>query len=174
MPKKQVISLKTLVTLSLLIALFVVLERFLSINAWNMRIGFAFTALALAGILYGPLAGGAVGALGDIVGMLLFPTGPYFPGFTLTAFLTGVVFGVFLHKKQTLPRIIGAVAVNQLVLSLLLQTLWISITYGSPYGALLPVRLTQCLVMIPVQFAVIFLAAKPLVAAARRILAETH
>ena len=41
------LNLKTLVNLALLTALYVVLERFLSINMWNMRIGFAFIALAL-------------------------------------------------------------------------------------------------------------------------------
>ena len=86
------LNLKTLVNLALLTALYVVLERFLSINMWNMRIGFAFIALALSGMLYGPVAAGLVGAAGDILGMLLFPTGPYFPGFTLNAFLTGAVY----------------------------------------------------------------------------------
>jgi ECF transporter S component (folate family) len=96
-----------------------------------------------------------VGALGDFIGAVLFPIGPYFPGFTLTAFLTGTVFGLFLHKRQTILRILGAVAVNQLVLSLLLQTLWISLLYGSPYGPLLLTRLGQCAVLAPLQFVTI-------------------
>lgn len=160
-------TVRKLVILAFFVALFVVLERFLSINMWNMRIGFAFVALALAGMLYGPVAGGLVGAVGDILGMLLFPSGPYFPGFTLTAFLTGAVYGLFLHKGFTVKRMLGAVAVNQLVLSLFVQTLWISITYGSPYLALLPVRMTQCLVMIPVQLIVLQVLGKPVMSAAK-------
>ena len=100
--------------------------------------------------------------------MLLFPTGPYFPGFTLNAFLTGAVFGLFLHKKITTERILGAVAVNQLILSLFVQTLWISITYGAPYAALLPTRITQCLVLIPVQLIALQFLGKPLVTAVRK------
>ena len=91
----------------------------------------------------------------DFIGAVLFPIGPYFPGFTLTAFLTGTVFGVFLHKRQTIPRIVGAVAVNQLVLSLLLQTAWISLLYGSPYEPLLLTRVGQCAILAPLQFVTI-------------------
>ena len=76
-------SAQKLVILAFFVALYIVLERFFSFNVWNMRVGFAFIALALAGMLYGPLAAGLVGAVGDILGMLLFPTGPYFPGFTI-------------------------------------------------------------------------------------------
>ncbi len=165
---------RTIVWLALFTALFIVLERFLSINVWNMRIGFAFIALAMAGMLYGPLAAGLVGAAGDILGMLLFPTGPYFPGFTLNAFLTGAVFGLFLYKGMTVKRMIGAVAVTQLILSLFVQTLWISMTYGAPYIGLLPVRLTQCLVMIPVQLMSLYLIGRPLANAMRRLHMNTH
>ena len=92
---------KKVVMLGFLTALYIVLERFLSFNVWNMRVGFAFIALAVAGMLYGPLPAGMVGAAGDVLGMLLFPTGPYFPGFTLTAFLTGAVYGIFLRDTVT-------------------------------------------------------------------------
>ena len=91
-------SLRTLLTLSLLTALEIVLNRFLSINAWNIKIGFSFVPVVIGAMLYGPLGGAVVGALGDFIGALLFPIGPYFPGFTLTAFLTGAVFGLLLKK----------------------------------------------------------------------------
>ncbi|MBR5969232.1 MAG: folate family ECF transporter S component [Lachnospiraceae bacterium] len=163
------VKLIRLVMCALFTALFVVLERFLSFNVWNMRVGFAFLPLALTGTLYGPLSAALVGACGDVLGMMLFPTGPYFPGFTLTAALTGAVFGLFLRKKQALPQITAAVLINQIALSLLLQTLWISITYGASYVALLPTRLIQCLIMIPVQFVVLLLLAKRVTGLAKRM-----
>ena len=198
------ITTKKLVTLALLTALEIVFSRFLSINAWNLKIGFNFLPIALAALLFGPLAGGLVGALGDFIGAILFPIGAYFPGFTFTAFLTGCCFGLFLRpvsdgtdrsKRQssrripqaveenqatalesqsaemsggcqkelsplttlTLFRIAAAVLVNQLILSLLLNSFWISVLYGSPYGPLLVTRLVQCAVLIPVQFAGLWL-----------------
>ena len=144
-------STRMLTTLALLTAIEIVLSRFLSVNAWNIKIGFSFVPVVVAAILYGPIAAGIVAALGDFVGAILFPIGTYFPGFTLTAFLTGCVFGLFLHKKQSWPRIIAAVGINQLVLSLFLNTLWISILYGSPYGPLLATRVVQCLILTAVQ-----------------------
>ena len=94
-------------------------------------------------------------ALADLLGALLFPIGAYFPGFTLTAFLTGLVFGLFLYGKQSFPRVLGAVLLNQLLLSLLLNTFWISVLYGSPFGPLLVTRLLQCAVLSAVQLALI-------------------
>ena len=76
---------RTIVMLGLLTAIEIVLSRFCSISAWNIKIGLAFVPLVLAAILYGPLAGGAVGAVGDLSGALGFPIGASVPGFTLTA-----------------------------------------------------------------------------------------
>ena len=151
---------KALVTIALLVAMEVVLSRFLSISAWNIKIGFSFLPIVIGAILYGPIGGGLIGALGDLLGATLFPIGAYFPGFTLTAFLTGFVFGLFLYKSQSIPRIVGAVLVNQCILSLCLNTLWISILYGSPYGPLFITRITQTLILIAVEIVTITAVAK--------------
>lgn len=156
------ISTKVITTLGVLIAIEVVLSRFLSINAWNIKIGFNFVPIAVAAILYGPIAAAAVAGLGDFIGAILFPIGPYFPAFTLTAVLTGVVLGVFLHKQQKAWNILGAVAINQFVLGLLLTTLWISVLYDSPYWPLFATRIIQALVLTPVQFVVIRMLVKAL------------
>ena len=126
-------STRTLAGIALLTALEIILSRFLSISMWNTKIGFSFLPIAVAAILFGPLAAGTVGALGDFIGAILFPIGAYFPGFTLTAFLTGLVFGFFLHREQGWLQVIAAIGINQLILSLLLNTLWISILYGSVF-----------------------------------------
>ena len=131
---------KKLTMLALLTALEIILSRFLSISAWNIKIGFSFVPVVIAGILYGPLEAGAVGALGDLLGALLFPIGPYFPGFTLTAFLSGLVFGFFLHKEISVRNTLIAVLIHQFVLGLLLNTFWISVLYESPF---LPLLATQ-------------------------------
>ena len=153
-------STRTLTSMALLIALEIVLSRFLSINAWNTKIGFAFVPVVIAAILLGPLYAGIVGALADFLGAILFPIGTYFPGFTLTAFLMGLCYGLFLYRSQSFPRILGAVAVHQLILSLLLNTLWISLLYGSPFVPLLVSRLPQCAILAAVQLVVIPLIAR--------------
>lgn len=156
------INTKTICVLGVLTALEIVLSRFLSINAWNMKIGFSFVPVALAAMLFGAVPAAAVAAMGDFLGALLFPIGAYFPGFTASAFLTGLVFGLFLRKRQDWRNIIPAVLINQLAVSLLLNTLWISVLYGSPYGPLLATRLVQTAILIPVELAVIRLVSKVL------------
>ena len=158
----KLFTTKNLTLMALLTALEIVLSRFLSISAWNTKIGFAFVPVVIAALLLGPLPAAIVAALADFLGALLFPIGAYFPGFTLTAFLMGLCYGFFLCRKQSFRRILGAVAVHQLVLSLLLNTLWISILYGSPYKALLVTRLPQCALLFAVQLVLIPLIVKVL------------
>lgn len=141
-----------LAILSVLVALQIVLARFCSFNAWNARIGIGFLPVALSGILFGPLYAALVAGLSDFLGALLFPVGAYFPGFTLTAALMGAGFGIFLYRRLSLLRILAAVALNQLVFSLLLNTLWISILYGADFRGLLSSRFLQLLVIAPIQF----------------------
>ena len=156
------INTKHLVNMAMLTALEIVLSRFLSVTAWNTKIGFAFVPVVVTAMLYGPLSAGIVAALADFVGALLFPVGAYFPGFTLTAFLMGAVYGLCLYPRQSFPRILLAVTLHQLALSLLLNTLWISFLYGSPFRALLVSRLPQCGLLAAVQLALIPLLAKAL------------
>lgn len=151
-----------LVTLALLVALHIILSRFLSINAWNIKIGFAFVAVLVGAYMYGPVAGAVVGGLGDFLGAILFPIGAYFPGFTLNCALTGVVMGLLLYKKQSVLRVIITVAIDQLVISMWITPLWISILYGAPYGPLIISRLPQIAIMTVVEIVVTLLIIKVL------------
>jgi len=154
---------RTIAQLAILVALEVVLSRFLSINLWSNKIGFAFVPIAVTAMLYGPVTTGVTAAVADLIGALLFPSGAFFPGFTLTAFLNGMVFSLAFHNKQTAPRILLAVVIRELGFSLFLNTLWLSIMYNSPYWPLLTTaRLWQCLIMVPVQFTVILVISKAL------------
>lgn len=150
--------------LAVLTAMEIVLSRFLSINTWNLKIGFSFVPIVVAAMLYGPLGGACVAGMGDFLGANLFPIGAYFPGYTVTAVLTGLVFGLLLYKKQTPIRAGLSVAINQLIFSLLLNTFWIFLTNMSsdnsrPYFTILGTRLLQCAILIPVQIATILLIA---------------
>lgn len=149
-------DVKKLIQISLLIAIEVILTRFCSIQTPIVRIGFGFLPIAIIAMMYGPLSAGIAYAIGDLIGIVLFPTGAFFPGFTLTAFLTGVVYGVFLYNKpKTWFRIIGAVLTVCLVINLGLDTYWLSILMGKGYIALLPTRIIKAALMIPVQTLII-------------------
>lgn len=147
--KRNVVSV--IVGVALLIALNVILTRFLSISTTYLRIGFGVLPVAIAGIAYGPLWGGVCGAVGDLLGMMIFPTGgDFFPGFTLTAFLTGFLFGIFLHRRYSVLRLLLACLLVCIALNLVLDTLWLVIMYGSGALSLLPARIVKCVINIPV------------------------
>ena len=159
---KKGMSVQKLVILGVLVAMEVVLSRFVSISTWNMKIGFAFIPVAAAAILLGPVEAAVCGGLADFLGATLFPIGTYFPGFTATAALTGLVFGLFFRKEQTPQRVVPALLINQFVLGLLINSYFISVLYGSPYKALLATRVVQSLILTVVQTAGILVLAKVL------------
>ena len=145
-----------LVVMAFLIALEIVLTRFCSINTPILRIGFGFLPVAMMGIMFGPLWAAIGYAAGDVLGMIIFPTGAYFPGFTLTAFLTGLVFGIFLYGKEiTWKRVLPASLIVILGCNLCLDTVWLSILMGDGFLALLPTRIFKCAVMLPIHLVLI-------------------
>jgi ECF transporter S component (folate family) len=147
---------KKLIVSAQLLALDVVLTRLLAINTPVMKIGLGFAAVALCAILYGPWWAAMVAALGDLAGALLFPTGAFFPGFTLTAACTGLIFGLCLYRRdKSLLWPILAAALNVLLVSYLANTAMISYISGTPYTTLLKARAVQLAVMLPVQGAVL-------------------
>lgn len=153
--QKKKISVRSIALMGLMISLHIVFVRFLAIQTWNIKISFGFLPLVITAILLGPVEAGIVGAMADFIGAVLFPVGAYFPGMTLTAMLTGIVWGMFLYKKFSIPRVICAAAINNFLLSMLLNGYWISILYGSPFAGILQVRVPQAFFMFIAQIVVI-------------------
>ena len=154
------ISTKALVQIAMLIAIEIVLTRFLSIQTPILRISFGFLPIAIIAMLHGPLLAGISYAVADLIGITLFPAGAFFPGFTLSAFLTGVIFGIFLYEKpKSLLLVTTAVVANAIFIRIGLTTLWVQMTVGNAFVALLPVRVPAALLMIPIQVICIRIAA---------------
>jgi len=140
-----------LVIIAFMIALEIILTRFCSINTPILRIGFGFIPVAMTAIMFGPLWAAAAYAIGDILGMLIFPSGAFFPGFTVTAFITGLIWGLFLYKRKITPKnVLPASLVITLGLNLFLDTFWLMILMGNGFLALLPTRIIKCVILIPV------------------------
>ena len=168
---KKLFTTRNIVYLAVLIALEIVLNRFLSINTPVVKIGFAFVPIAIAGMIFGPIPAAIVAALADLLGAILFPNGTIFLGITLTAFLKGISWGLFLHKKQTVATVVPAVLVDQLVLSYVLNSFWLSILMGTPYTALLATRIVQTAILIPVEFVVVFVLSRAIGKFGKRLFA---
>lgn len=159
--KRRRMNTKTLVQASILVAISIVLTRVGSIMILpTLRLGFGETPLMMSGFLFGPIIGGLSGLVADLVGFVINPQGPYHPGFTLSSIMWGVIAGLFTKyfrsgketKEIFTPlRITITVAVAMVVISLGLNTLWLSKLYGKGFIAMIPGRILTFLVSTPIQ-----------------------
>ena len=159
---KNRVSVVVLTQVAVLLAMEVVLSRFFSIATPVTKFSFAFVPLAVCGALFGPVYGGVMGALADLLGAILFPIGPYFPGYTLSNALHGVALGVALKEgRRKWWQLVLAMVFNHVVVGIFLSALWGHILTGNPYWAVVAARTFQGVVMAPVQFIIIRLMMYP-------------
>lgn len=141
-----------IVYMAMLLALEIILTRFLSIQTPIIRIGFGFIPIALAAVLFGPLLAGTMAAVADILGMIIFPKGAYFPGFTLSAFISGAVYGVVLYKKNiSIIKVALAALIIIVGVDLFMNTYWLTIITGKAASVLIGPRITKSIIMFPIQ-----------------------
>ena len=85
-------------------ALAMVLNMVASINVGPyIRIGFSGLPNQVVAYLFGPAVGGIFGGALDVIKYLIKPDGAFFPGFTISAALGGIIYGAFLYKKEGHP-----------------------------------------------------------------------
>lgn len=125
-PKRK-ISVLVITTIGVLIALDIVLSRLVSIQTPITRITVNFIARAVCGFIFGPIWSMLSAGIADALGAFLLSPYPFFIGYTITAVFLGAMYGVFLHKKITIPRILLVTLVNTVVGTLLLNTLWVTV-----------------------------------------------
>ncbi len=147
---------KKILLCALFIASKIVLSRILSIKTPILTIGFAFVPTILGAIILGPKYSTFIATISDIIGALLFPTGSYFVGFTITSFLAGLTYGLILYRKEfkldknfTIRLIICSVIVS-LLLNGLLNTIWIIIISKGASKIIIPTRIIKQLINVPV------------------------
>lgn len=139
------LSLKNLIISALLVAVSVILTRYLSMFTPDnlVRVGFGQIPLIYIGMILGPVFGGLAGIVADLLGYVVNPTGgAFFFGFTLSSALTGILPGlvVLLVKKRNLTTVVLSNVLVYIVISLMLDTLWLNIMYGKAFFAILPAR----------------------------------
>ena len=101
--QQSILNTRNLVMMAILVAIQIILARYLSIQSEMFRISFETIPLALAGIWLGPLSGVVVALVADILGTVLSGIGLYFPPLSLGpmvfAFLCGIS-AKYLRKYQ--------------------------------------------------------------------------
>lgn len=114
------------------------------------------------GYFLGPWLAGGLEMASDFIGTLLGGGTFAFP-FLLTAFLGGIVYGIFLHKKQ--PSIWSVIITNLLILipiSLLIDSWLIHLTYQVAWKVLFWSRLGRNIIDFAIQTPLLFIVIKAL------------
>ena len=143
---------QTLTVVGMFLAIQMVLSSYgvIQLND-SLKISLAHLALAPTAMLFGPVAAGLQGAMSDILGFLIKPSGPYFPGFTLSAALGGIIYGCLLYESdRKLWQIILARALIMVFVNILLNTFFLTMLYGPSQTALLPVRVMKNVMQFPI------------------------
>lgn len=161
---------KKIILTAVLLAMQIILSRFLSVKTPILKISFTFIPSMLCAIWLGTKWAVLLNVLGDIIGATLFPTGAFFIGYTISTAISGLIYGLLLYKKednsytdkQFIIRIIISVILVMCISNIGLNTLWISITTGKAFIVLLGTRIVKELIMIPTQIVVILFIEKML------------
>ncbi len=128
-----------------------------------MAVAAMLIAIGVISMLFGPVVGGIMGGIGDILKFLIKPTGPYFFGYTLNAMLGPVIYGIFFyHRPIQLGRVVAAKITVALLVNLLLGTWWLTILYGKGFLAILPARFIKQVVSVPIDSVIFYVLAKTL------------
>ncbi len=86
---------KRIAYLGIMTALAVITNIFsITVNSGANSISFNYVICSLAGVFFGPVSGGIVGLLGDLIGCLISPKGPFNPFIMLSSALIGVLSGL--------------------------------------------------------------------------------
>ncbi|MBC2575095.1 folate family ECF transporter S component [Peptostreptococcus canis] len=148
-------DIRTLTGSSLLVAMSVIVDFFRIVISNILEISFGFAPIALGGAIYGPIVGGIIGGIADIIQYLVRSSGPFFPGFTLNAILTGIIYGLFLYKKEiTLKRIVLCVLVEGILITIILTPIWLNILYGAKFFAI--PRIIKFVALFPIKVSILY------------------
>ncbi|MBQ7372535.1 MAG: folate family ECF transporter S component [Blautia sp.] len=156
MEKKSFWSVRTMVFLALLTAVQIVLTRVFVIELGGVyRISLGSVATILAGLWFGPVAGGLCGFAGDLLGCFM-------RGYTINPLITlaAICWGVLpalvrplsanKSRKVKTVYISAAIAVTAVISSLILTTAGLVLLNGANFYAIFPGRVVQCLILTPI------------------------
>lgn len=166
---KSLKNTRVLVFCGLMVAMCFVLGLFSFYITPDVKVSFGYLPVAVTGMFFGPFAATLVGACNDILAYFTSGMGAFFPGYTLTAALTGLIFGIGLYNKT--PSILRVAIVRAAIVLLLhlgLNTLWLTLTGGDAFLALLPFRALKSLLQYPIDVMLIWVLLRILIPLAQR------
>lgn len=163
--KKKLFNIRDLTKAAFLTAISIVLTRFAYFfiplaGLPTLRISFGEMPLMMIGLIFGPIIGAVGGAAADLIGVLVNSQGTFHPGFTLSSILWGAIPGLLMtafRKKNNYERIYSrrnisiAVTIAFIIVSVILNTIWLAQLFGEAFIVLFPGRVISAIINIPIQ-----------------------
>ncbi|MBR1752450.1 MAG: folate family ECF transporter S component [Ruminococcus sp.] len=167
---KEIKNIRCIAVTGVFIAISMIIESF-SIDIGYAKLNFAFLAIAVIGMLFGPSIGFAAGLACDVVGFMVHPTGAFLPLYTLVAGVQGLIYGICLYHKfgkeinaggkdislfvrATVARLLDVIIINLLINTKL------NLHYGfipdAAYGAAIKARVLKNLVELAADLPLLF------------------
>ena len=149
---RELRRVRALTMCGMMAALAIVLNFVASIDLGQyIRIGFSGVPNQIVAYLFGPAVGTFFGGVLDVLKFFVKPTGPFFPGFTLSAALGGMIYGIMLyHRPLSLRNVFLAQLIVKIVINIGLNTVWLKILYDKAILAILPGRMLSNAIMLPI------------------------
>ena len=143
-------NVKKIAMIGMLLAIQIILGRFVSITLPVVKLSFMFLPRALTALFFGPLWGAAAAVMGDFLVTILGPYA-YFPPMATTALLEGIVYALFLYRTRVTVLRVFLAKLSTNVLNVFLGSLWSAILYGKGYLYRMPTSALKNTFMLPVQ-----------------------
>lgn len=151
---KSIWDTRTLVFLGLLIAMHIVLVRLVVIDLGSYRITIGSVCTILAGLWFGPVAGGVSGLISDILGCILkgYAINPLI---TVAAILWGVIPALMRplitgSKVKKTVFACASVVITSIFSTLVFTTAGLVWLLGYNFYAIMPGRVVQWAIMTPI------------------------
>ena len=172
---KSVMDTRVLVKAAFLTAISIVLTRFvytflpIAGGVPAIRLSVGEVPLILTGMMFGPVVGGIAGLAADLIGVLINPQGVFHPGFTLSSISWGLIPGLLFlifkrrdtyEKKYSKANIVIAVTICFIIISLGLNTLWLSQMFGKGFIVLFIPRVITVIPNIIIQSVILITLVK--------------
>ena len=148
---------------AVLVAMSIVCGKYLAFGLGNvMRFSFENLPILMAGIMFGPAVGLAVGIIADLLGCMLV-------GYNINLIVTagaasiGLLAGIFYRVSLKLPyffRIILSVGIAHIVGSVIIKTFGLSAFYDMPFMVLLLWRVLNYVIVGAIEYSLIYFVLK--------------
>lgn len=152
--RAQLKNVRMLTLAGIITAASIVLESFpIYLLGTSLKIYFSFLVISLGCYVYGPAVGILVGFANDTLGFLISSFGePYFPGYLITAMLSGLIYGTLLYRQRiTVLRLVVVRLVINYGSNVLLSSVWKAMLYGKGYYYYFTTGLVKNTTMLPIE-----------------------